>query len=316
MSPAEPSPEATELHLPRWQFWGCFGISLAIFLFGTGPVWEHPWNIPTFDLAVYWSYAPIPVLVLAGLAWSRRLGWKSFFLNVMEVTLLKYSVTFVIALFLWEMSPPTADAAVAPHRAAHADELPPLPPPTVIPPGRTGTLRGEIRGPDGRPSSGALVHVASGLDDYVFAVPTAALILENDGNGIHPRAAVAMAHQPLLGRSTDGHLHTLVASRDGAALFNVPMISAGGFTRVTVREAHGVVSLRCTVHPSEPPARLAVLSHPFAAVTGATGRFELEGVPAGTLVLSATSDGGAAVSREVVLEAGGSADVQLTLPGS
>ena len=85
------------------------------------------------------------------------------------------------------------------------------------------------------------------------------------------------------------------------------MISAGGFTRVTVRESQGVVSLRCTVHPSEAPTRLAVLSHPFASVTGATGRFQLERVPAGRLVLSASSEEGAAVSREVTLEAGGAA---------
>ena len=44
MTPAEPSSEPTELRLTWWQFWACFAIPLAIFLFGTGPVWEHPWG--------------------------------------------------------------------------------------------------------------------------------------------------------------------------------------------------------------------------------------------------------------------------------
>ena len=94
------------------------------------------------------------------------------------------------------------------------------------------------------------------------------------------------------------------------------MISAGGFTKAVVREARGVVSLRCNVHPSEAAARLIVLSHPFAIVTDVAGRFELEGVPAGRLVLAASDEEGGAVSQEVTLAAASAAAVHLTLPGS
>ena len=40
--------------------WTTLAALLMIFFFGDGPVWDHPFNI---DLAVWWSYAPIPVVV-------------------------------------------------------------------------------------------------------------------------------------------------------------------------------------------------------------------------------------------------------------
>src|SRR4051794_12577195 len=152
--------------MARLQFWSCAAVAVGLFFLDTGPVWRHPWDTSTFNDAVLWSYLPIPVLVAGCLAWSKRLRLRAFFLDLLELTLLKYAVTFTGALIMWEVTP--MPAALPPPRRA-APEAPavadaPSPPPTVIDPARTGTVAGVVTGADGRPLAGAPVYVAGGLE--------------------------------------------------------------------------------------------------------------------------------------------------------
>src|SRR4051812_28054341 len=98
------------LRLTRLQFWSIFALGVVIFLFSTGPVWRQPWQFDALNLAILYSYLPLPLLVLGGLAYKKRLGWRSFFLDTLEITLLKYSTTFGIALCLWSFAPPPPKA--------------------------------------------------------------------------------------------------------------------------------------------------------------------------------------------------------------
>jgi hypothetical protein len=309
--------DAPSDRLPPLLYWGVFAVALGVFLFGEGPVWSHPWSIDSFDLAVYWSYLPIPLLIFAGLAWSRRLRLRSFLLNTMELTLLKYSVTFTIALFLWEtQAAPGLDTSVV-HPAPGPVEA--LPTPTPIPPGTTGVIEGRVEGLAGRPAAGALVFVESGLEAYVFAPPAEPLRLENHGAGVEPRLSAAQAGQTILARSTDGHLHSVVASRAGEALFHIPMLSSGAWSTVVVREPHGVAELGCTVHQGselETRSHLAVFAHPFFTLTREDGTFQLAGVPQGALRVGAWDRAGARISVTIDLEAGKTQTITLALPPS
>jgi hypothetical protein len=326
---SEPSAPALP-RLTRFQLWSIFAIAVTIFLFGTGPVWRHPWSMAAFNMAVLYSYLPIPLMVAAGLAFHRRLGVRALFLDTLELVLLKYSVTFAIALALWAAvptPPPAPPAVTAGLSTGQADDsADPAPSPTPIAPERTGALAGVVLDGAGLPQAGhdgghphtpgALVFVEAGLEAYVFPVPAAPVVLENDGSGITPKLAAAQLHQPILARSTDGHLHTLVGEKDGAALFNVPLLGSGAPSRVRVVEAHGVAEVRCSAHQhtgAEERAHLAVFAHPFFAITGADGRFSFSGVPAGALRLAAWARGRGRVAREVTLQAGGSVEVRLPL---
>jgi hypothetical protein len=303
--------------LTRLQFWGFFAIAVGIFLFSTGPVWRHPWAMGTFNMAVLYSYLPIPLMVAAGLAYHRRLGLRAFFLDTLELLLLKYAVTFGIALVLWARVPAPPPPAPPSHAVVPAGEAAePAPPPTPIAPERTGTLAGVVVDRSGLPLAGALAFVESGLEAYVFPAPAGPLMLEDDGSGFTPKLAVAQLHQPILARSTDGHLHTLVGEKDGAALFNVPLLGSGAASRVRLIEAHGIAEIHCSAHQHtgvEGRSHLAVFAHPFFAVTGADGRFSLSGVPAGALRVAAWSRERGRAAREVTLEAGRSVEVALPL---
>lgn len=302
------------LRLSRPQFWFCLAVPLTMFLFGWGPIWTHPWDI---DHVIWWSYTPLPLLVLACLAWSRRLTLRAFFLDTLSLTLLKYSVTFSIALVLWSTSaPPTrsADAGGALAPASPA-EAPSPPPPTPIPPGSVGAVRGVVVDASGQPVAGALVFIDKGLEGYVFAPPGEPLLLDNGTAGVTPRIAAAQTYQTIAARSTDGQLHTLVAASPGGPLFNVPLLSTGARTHVTVREPHGVSRIRCAVHQGELEAGsyLAVFAHPFFMITGEGGRFEWTFVPAGQLRLAAFHPDLGEAAAPAELAAGGAVDVRPTL---
>jgi hypothetical protein len=299
--------------LTRLQFWSIFGVALAIFFFSQGPVWRSVWRMDTLNLAIFYSYLPIPFLVTAGLAQKKRLGLRAFFLDTLEIALLKYVVTFGFALFGWALSPapPRTAEPVAPRAPAPVEALPA---PTPIPPDQAGVIEGAVVDADGRPRKGALVFVASGLEGHVFAAPGATLTLANDGAGVTPRLAAAQLHQPIQARSTDGHLHTLVIEKDGRVIANVPLLGSGAPSPVALREAHGVTELRCMVHQrsaAEAASHLAVFAHPFFAITGDDGRFRWEGVPAGALRVAAWDRERGEIAHAIRVEGRRTAEIRL-----
>jgi hypothetical protein len=314
-APADPTPF---LRLTRLQFWGFLALAVTIFLFASGPVWEHPWDINALNRAIFYSYAPLPLLVLGGLAYKRRLGLRAFGLDLLVLTLLKYSITFGIALLLWTArgAPPAPQTALpAPHRA-HAVAAVPPEAPTPVPEEKAGSVRGVVVDREGKPVAGALAYVAGGLEAWVFAPPTRELVLDNHGAGLTPEVAIAQLHQPIAARSTSGQLHTFVATQGGTTLLNVPLLGSGLRTPVVFAEAHGLIEVRCSVHQhlgTERPSTLLVLAHPFSAITGDDGRFTFNGVPAGALRLAAWDRARGTASVAVRLDPRGATESTLAL---
>lgn len=319
--PETTSGEATEgregedlPRISRAQFWVTYAVVVAIFFFGffdTGPIWRHPWDIGALDSAIIWSYVPIPFLVAGCLLGSRRFSLRALFLDTLELTMLKYATTLGIALVLLEITPvPQVAPPPPPARGAAAAE--PALVPTPIDPAMTGSVSGTVLDEQGRPVAGALAFVAAGLQDYVFAPPGEPVVITNDGHGATPRLAVARAGQPILARSTDGHLHTLVGTKGDDPLFNIPLLSAGQPTEIRVRDASGAVTLGCNVHPDEEKSRLVVLTHPFFAFSDGEGRFRLSGVPAGRLRIALVRESGSPAEATVELAAGGTSEIRLT----
>jgi hypothetical protein len=327
MDPATDGTHAEEpsvLRLTRAQFFGIIGVGVIIFLFSTGPLWRHPWRLDTLNQAVFYSYLPLPLLVVVGLWYKKRLGLRAFFLDTLAITLIKYSVTFGIALVLWSIAPaPPEEQSERATRYLEAKAPAvnePLPAPTPIAPSLTGTVTGAVVDRNGARVSGALVFISGGLEGLVFAAPETTVELENDGTGIRPRLAAAQLHQPILARSVDGHLHTLLAMKNEEAQFNVPLLRSGAKASVRFREAHGVMRLGCRVHqrkedgsPAEEEAFLGVFGHPFFAITGADGRFSWNGVPAGALSVTVWDRRHGESRREVPLLPLESVDVTMAL---
>lgn len=272
--------------LSRRAKWTILAVVVAQFLIGAGPVWRRPFD---WDASILWSYASIPVLVAAVLAWQRQLRWKAWLLDTVEITALKFAITatFLVAwLVSWQARGGPRPPPPPPVVSAASEPRPPRPPDTRPRAPRTASVGGTA-------PPGALVFVSRGVEAYAFEPPPPAT-LAHDGRGFVPPALGVQVGQVLKLRSADGRLHTLLAKKVGGSwVRNVP-ITGGGQTQLTFEEPVGAVALECKVHgASEAPGVLAILDHPLWAVADAGGRFALEGVPPGEGELTAVPAGGA-----------------------
>jgi hypothetical protein len=312
-------------HLSRLSFGIALGITLLIF-FLLHPPWK-PIDASHMDANIFWSYVPIPFLVALLLALEHKWSRKVFALETLRLTLVKFAITFLFMNLLWAFVAPPAVAApvaeLAPPAGAPVASVPETayaqldassaPPsgtaaPTPIDPTSTGRLAGFVLGDDGLPRAGALVAVTAGLRDLVFA-ERPGVELSCSGAGPVPRTLVVGPSDRLLLRGAPDQLHTVRAvDEDGRALFNVPLVP-GSQRELKLDRAFGRVTVSCAVHgAAEPPAELAVVGSPFATWTDASGRFELPGVPAGDLELSAWGPAHRRATLRVLLQPGGASD--------
>ncbi|MGZ3440619.1 MAG: carboxypeptidase regulatory-like domain-containing protein [Polyangia bacterium] len=74
----------------------------------------------------------------------------------------------------------------------------------------------------------------------------------------------------------------------------------------------GVFHQLCNVHP-EMGAVIVVLDNPYFAVTGADGKFQIEGVPPGSYTLKTWSEKGPETTRQVTVTAGAPTNVHIEL---
>ncbi len=75
----------------------------------------------------------------------------------------------------------------------------------------------------------------------------------------------------------------------------------------------GIVRVFCDIH-SHMSAYVLVFSHPYFATTDADGRYRIDHVPAGTYTVMAWHDGQVRETRPVTIPAGGTADLDFSLP--
>lgn len=209
--PTYPAPLA---RMSRIGFWFCLTVVLGIFLLVDNPLFNNPFAI---DDSILWSYAPIPLLVLAVLLVEGKLSLGAFFLDTLLVTLAKFGVTYILAVVLWAAagSPPPRPAAQVP--------LPSVPP---------------------------LAESKEVSRFLPSAQPTGAPVLEVTPEPAPGREKVVVkVGERVLFSSPDKRLHTVSAhTADGRALLNWPVVPGDGGLLVEFHEALGPLRIGCTVH--------------------------------------------------------------------
>lgn len=130
---------------------------------------------------------------------------------------------------------------------------------------------------------GALANVFITLDGSFpeTAAPTSAITLDQAGCVYFPRVVGVRVGQPLAVRNSDQLMHNVhgVSAADNG--FNVSQPTAGMAQEFPMTGEETMLRLRCDVH-SWMTAYVGVVSHPYFAVSGTDGAFNLVGVPPGT----------------------------------
>ena len=155
------------------------------------------------------------------------------------------------------------------------------------------------------------VYVKSGLDKYYFEVPTGPVTLDQAGCIYKPHVFGVRVGQNVEFVNSDPTSHTVHAMPNANQEFNFSQpIQRQKDTRFfTAPEV--MVRFKCDLH-NWMSAYAGVLDHPYFAVTGPAGHFELKDVPAGTYTIEAWHEKLGTQTQTVTLGEKDSKDVSFT----
>lgn len=140
---------------------------------------------------------------------------------------------------------------------------------------------------EGQTMANIFVSIKGGLADQVHTPPTVPLVVNQVGCSYKPHVFALMKGQGIVFKNSDGVLHNVHALPDANREFNLAM--PGSMTEApprTFRKVESMFRIKCDKHPWM-LAYAAVTSHPYFYVTGEDGKFEINGLPAGTYEVEA-----------------------------
>jgi plastocyanin len=155
------------------------------------------------------------------------------------------------------------------------------------------------------------VYVKDGLGDRVFPVPSTAVVLEQQGCTYRPHVFGIQVGQTLEILNSDATLHNIHAMPMQNADFNKAQQFKGQKDTHLFSAKEIIVPFKCNVHKWM-SAYVGVVDHPFFAVTGNEGAFELKGLPPGTYMIEAVHEKLGKQTGSVTVAAKGTATVDFS----
>ena len=127
-----------------------------------------------------------------------------------------------------------------------------------------------------------LVYVKAGAASS--PAPAEAVEIDQKGCMFKPHVAVARAGQKVIFKNSDALLHNVRSEAKVNKAFNIAQPVQGMTTAKTFEKPEIGIKMRCDVH-FWMASFIHVLDHPFYAVTGDDGSFEIKDLPAGTYTI-------------------------------
>lgn len=144
-----------------------------------------------------------------------------------------------------------------------------------------------------------LIRVIKGLEGKTFNdVPSKAVELDQKDCIYHPRVAAARVGQEVVFINSDPIFHNVKSVTKSNQIFNVPMANKNQRFSKRFDKAELFLQAKCSVHPWM-GAYIAVVDHPFYAVTGENGEFKMQDLPAGKYTLEAWHEVYGTQTREI-----------------
>jgi plastocyanin len=150
-----------------------------------------------------------------------------------------------------------------------------------------GAIRSEtyVVGP-GNSLQNVFLYVKDGLGDRTFAAPKTPVRLDQVGCRYTPHVFGVQVGQPVEIVNSDNTIHNVHAVPTINAGFNFTQAAKDRRDTRTFAEPEIMVPFSCDVHRWM-NSYAGVVPHPYFAVSGEDGRFEIQGLPAGTFSIEA-----------------------------
>ena len=138
----------------------------------------------------------------------------------------------------------------------------------------------------------AFVYVKAGAEKYVFATPTEAVTLDQDGCMYKPHVLGIMVGQTLNIVSSDPTTHNIHPMPKDNREWNMSQPPGAAPIEQKFAREEVMIPVKCNQHPWM-RAYVGVLKTPFYAVTGSDGTYTIKGLPPGDYTIGAwTAIGG------------------------
>ncbi len=148
-----------------------------------------------------------------------------------------------------------------------------------------------------------------------FPPPAEPAVIDQRGCLYSPRVLGLLAGQTLQFKNSDGILHNVHGLPKENREFNMGMPPTLTAAETTFNRPEPLFPVKCDVHPWM-RSYVAVMTHPFFAVTDPSGEFRIAGLPAGTWELEAWHEKLGVQTASVTVGDGetGSADFAFAVP--
>lgn len=134
-------------------------------------------------------------------------------------------------------------------------------------------------------------------------VPSEPVVIDQVGCRYEPHVAGVMAGQTLLFKNSDRILHNVHGEPEENKEFNIGMPPTLRETDISFNKPEPFFPVKCDVHPWM-KSYVAVMTHPYFAVTAADGTFTIGDVPDGTYTVEAWHERLGTQTAEVTVKDG------------
>ena len=155
------------------------------------------------------------------------------------------------------------------------------------------------------------VYVKSGLEGKTFAVPDEPVTLDQEGCLYKPHVLGIQARQKLKITTSDSTSHNVHPLPRQNREWNVSQAANADPIMQSFDRPEVKIPVKCNQHPWM-KAYIHVLSHPFYAVTGEDGSFQLRGLPPGKYEIEAVHEEFGAVTQPLEVAANQTASTDFT----
>jgi plastocyanin len=133
------------------------------------------------------------------------------------------------------------------------------------------------------------IYIKQGLEQYAFDPPKESLVIDQNGCRYVPHVAVAMVGQTVRIKNSDNALHNVHPSPVANKAFNISQQPHGDDIEKAFTEGEVMMPVKCNQHPWM-KMYLNISPHPFFAVSGTDGTFEISRLPPGEYTLAAVHE--------------------------
>lgn len=147
-----------------------------------------------------------------------------------------------------------------------------------------------------------IVFVADGLGDRAFSQPSESVIVDQKGCMYQPHVLAIRANQTLEVMNEDPTSHNVHPVPANNREWNKAE-PPGSRVEATFSREEIAIPVKCNIHPWM-RSYIAVLKHPYFAVTGQDGSFDLRGLPPGTYLIEAWHEKLGTATQKITVGAG------------